>query len=240
MCQIFFMLILFADDTNLFCTGTDLKDMIRQINEEMVKIYAWVNANKLSLNIDKTNFMLFMPKSFSHWTDHIVINQTRIQEVNKLKWSAHITYITKKISKGIGIILKARKVFNMETLLSLYHTFICPYLSYCIHVWGKAYNTHLNDLIVLQNKAMRIISCVPPRTNIDQFYIENNILIVKHIYSYNIGLFMYKYVNNMTPDVFDNFFSNISDIHQHNTRNATQKLFHITFRGTTRGQKTFT
>ena len=44
----------------------------------------------------------------------------------------------------------------------------------------------------------------------------------------------------MTPDVFDNFFSNISDIHQHNKRNATQKLFNITFRGTTRGQKTFT
>ena len=191
--------------------------MIRQINEEMVKIYAWVNAIKLSLNIDKTNFMLFMPKSFSHYTDHIVINQTRIQVVketkflgviidNKLKWSAHITYISKKIFKGIGIILKARKVFNMETLLSMYHTFVYPYLSYCIHVWGKAYNTHLNDLIVLQNKAMRKISGVPPRKNIDQFYIENNILIVKHIYSYNIGLFMYEYVNNMTPDVFDNFF----------------------------------
>ena len=60
----FFMPILFADDTNLFCTGTDLKDMIRQINEEMAKIYAWVNANKLSLNIDKTNFMMFMPKGF--------------------------------------------------------------------------------------------------------------------------------------------------------------------------------
>ena len=148
----------------------------------------------------------------------------------------------KVVRCGVGIILKARKVFNMETLLSLYHTFVYPYLSYCIHVWGKAYtcNTHLNDLIVLQNKALRIISGVPPRTNIDQFYIENNILIVKHIYSYNIGLFMYRYVNNMIPDVFDNFFSNTSDIHQHNTRNATQKLFYITFRGTTRGQKTFT
>ena len=128
----------------------------------------------------------------------------------------------------------------METLLSLYHTFVYPFLSYCIHVWAKSNDTHLNALIVLQNKAMRIISGVPLRTNIDKFYIENNILIVKHTYRYNTGLFMYRYVNNMTPDVFDNFFSNISYIHQHNTRNATQKLFHITFRGTTRGQKTFT
>ena len=236
----FFMPILFADDTNLFCTGTDLKDMIRQINEEMAKIYAWVNANKLSLNIDKTNFMMFMPKGFSYCADYIVINQTRIQEVketkflgviidNKLKWSAHISYISKKISKGIGIILKSRKVFSNETLLSLYHTFVYPYLSYCIHVWGKAYKTHLNDLVVLQNKAMRIINGVPPRTNMDNFYIENNILTVKLIYNYSIGLFMYKYINKMTPDVFDNFFSSISDIHQYETRNATMELLYITF-----------
>ena len=106
-------------------------------------------------------------------------------------------------------------------------------------MWGKAYKTHLNDLVVLQNKAMRIINGVPPRTNMDNFYIENNILTVKHIYNYNIGLFMYKYVNKMTPDVFDNFFSSISDIHQYETRNATMKLLYKTFHGTTRGQKTF-
>ena len=63
----------------------------------------------------------------------------------------------------------------METLLSVHHTFVYPYLSYCIHVWGKAYNTHLNDLIVLQSKAMRIISGIPPRTNIEKFYKNEDI-----------------------------------------------------------------
>ena len=110
-------------------------------------------------------------------------------------------YISKKIAKGIGILLKSRKVFDNDTLLSLYHTYVYPYLHYCIHVWGKAYNTHLNDLVVLQNKAMRIISGVPPRTNMDRFYVEMSILTVKRIYNYIIGLFMYKYVNKMTPDV---------------------------------------
>ena len=97
----FFMPILFADDTNLFCIGTDLKEIIRLVNEEISKIYDWVNANKFSLNIDKTNFMLFTPKNFSRCIDAIVINQIKIQEVketkflgviidNKLKWSAHI------------------------------------------------------------------------------------------------------------------------------------------------------
>ena len=178
----FFMPIPFADDTNLFCTGTDLKEIIWLVNEEISKIYAWVDANKLSFNVDKTNIMLFTPIFFSHCIDDIVINQITIQEVketkflgviidNKLKWSAHIMYISKKIVKGIGILLKSRKVFDNDTVVSLYHTFVYPYLHYCIHVWGKAYNTHLNDLVVLQNKAMRIISGVPPRTNMDRFYV---------------------------------------------------------------------
>ena len=49
---------------------------------------------------------------------------------------------------------------------------------------------------------------------------------------------MFKYVNNMSPDVFDSFFRNVSDMHQHNTRNTTQNLLYVTFPGT-RGQQTF-
>ena len=126
-----FMPILFADDTNLFCTGKNLKDVVRQINVEIGKVCCWVKANKLSLNIDKTNFMLFTPKHFSHDMDGLLINGNQITEVNetkflgviidnKLTWCPHIMYISKKIAKGIGIILKARKVFNNETLFSLY------------------------------------------------------------------------------------------------------------------------
>ena len=228
LCQYFLLMI-----PIFFCTGTGLKDMIRQINEEMAKIYAWVNANKLSLSIDKTNFMMFMPKGFSYCADYIVINQTRIQEVketkflgviidNKLKWSAHISYISKKISESIGIILKPEKFSAMRPcyhcithlyILIWVIAFMCGawhiklilmILLYC-RTKGMAYKTHLTDLVVLQNKAMRIINGVPPRTNMDNFYIENNILTVKHIYNYSIGLFMYKYINKMTPDVFDNF-----------------------------------
>ena len=44
----------FADDTNLVCTWTKLKNMIQQFNEDLAKIYAWVNAKRSYLNIDKT------------------------------------------------------------------------------------------------------------------------------------------------------------------------------------------
>ena len=61
--------------------------------------------------------------------------------------------------------VKARKVFEQNTLLSLYNSLILPYINYCIHVWGKAYNAHLSHLIKIQNKAVRLIAGVTPRTN---------------------------------------------------------------------------
>ena len=245
-----FMPILFADDTNLFCTGKDLKDLSHKINEEIAKIYAWVNAYKLSLNIDKTNVMLFTPRNSSRCIDDIVINGICIAEVtetkflgviidNKLKWYTHILYIRKKNAKGIGILLKARKCFNNETLLSLYHTFVYPYLSYCIHVWGRAYDTHLNDLIVLQNKIIRIINGVPPRTNVERLHVTMGILSSKRIYNYAIGLFIYKYVNNMLPELFVDSFSNVTDLHHYNTRHANRNSIYVAFHSSTRGQQSF-
>ena len=89
---------------------------------------------------------------------------------NKLSWKPHIRYICTKVAKGIGVILKARKVFDHETLSTLYYTFVYPYWNYCIHVWGRAYDIHLNDLRILKNKVVRIINGVPPRTNTDYLY----------------------------------------------------------------------
>ena len=80
-----FMPILFADDTNLFCNGKNLSDIVSEINMEIDKIYSWVKANKLSLNIEKTNFMLFTTKRFSRAMDDLLIYGNRISEENETR-----------------------------------------------------------------------------------------------------------------------------------------------------------
>ena len=94
------------------------------------------------------------------------------------------------MSKCIAIMIEARKVFNEATLLSFYNSFILPYASYCIHVWGKAYDSHLKHVLVLQNKAARVIAEVHSRTNVDKFYLKLDILPVRKIFVYIIGIFM--------------------------------------------------
>ena len=54
-----------------------MNDIVSQINREIDKIYSWVKANKLSLNVEKTNFMSFTPKRFSRTMDDILIDGNR-------------------------------------------------------------------------------------------------------------------------------------------------------------------
>ena len=245
-----FMPILFADDTNLFCNGPNLNDLIEEINEELKLVYTWVKVNKLSLNIEKTNFMLFMPKNFPCSKVSVVVDNHPINEGhhtkflgviidNKLKWKEHIDYISKKIAKGIGVIVKARKVFDKVTLLSLYNSLILPYLSYCIHIWGNAYQTHLQKLHVLQNKIIKIIAGVPRRTSSDPLYDELNISKIKKLYIYAVGFCMYKYENDMLPELFKDMFVKVTDVHDNDTLIATTNQLYIPIYGTVRGQKSF-
>ena len=162
--------ILFADDSNLFFSGKNLTETINLVNAELIKVYQWLNLNKLSLNIEKTNFIIFSLSKNVHQDiyNNIVINGSHINRVyftkflgviidSKLTWKNHITKIRTKISKAIGIICKSRKLFNQEILVTLYYSFVYPYFIYCIENWGLAAEAHLSMMLKLQRKIVRII-----------------------------------------------------------------------------------
>ena len=115
----------------MFYTDSDLDKLVKKINEELKIVMIWLNANKLSLNIEKTHLMLFSPKGKHPIDVRIYINEQFIDKVShtkflgvilddQLNWVNHIKYIRNKVAKSIGIILKDRKVFNSATLLTLY------------------------------------------------------------------------------------------------------------------------
>ena len=86
---------------------------------------------------------------------------------NKFNWKDHISYICGKISKGIGMIIKARNCVNKDSLMALYYSFVYPYLMYCNHIWGSIYKTNLRQLVILHNKVVCVISYVKPRNSAD-------------------------------------------------------------------------
>ena len=76
----------------------------------------------------------------------------------KVSWIQHISYVKNKISKGMGIMYKARRYLETKSLVNLYHSYIYTYLIYCIESWGNAPQCHINPLLRLQKYIIRIIT----------------------------------------------------------------------------------
>ena len=143
---------------------------------------------------------------------------------SKLSWKEHIAYITGKIARGIGVISKARRYLNRDSLLSLYYSFIYPYLIYCNHVWGAAAKTHTRTLCTLQKRVVRIISGVKPRSHSDHLFKELNLLKFQDINTYLIGKLMFKVYNDDLV-IFETWFEKNNSFHDYNTRQKDQ--YHI-------------
>ena len=56
-----FMTKLFADDTALILSDSDINSLNEQVNSEFAKIEQWLISNNLSLNLSKTKFLLISP-----------------------------------------------------------------------------------------------------------------------------------------------------------------------------------
>ena len=76
---------------------------------------------------------------------------------SKSSWIQHISYVKNKISKGMGIMYKARRYLGSKSLVNLYHSYIYPYLIYCIESWGNAAHCHLDPLFKLQKKLLELL-----------------------------------------------------------------------------------
>ena len=206
-------LLLFADDSNLFYTGNDMVDITGKINDDLQHLTEWLASNKLSLNIKKTNYMIFLSGYIAPDDIKITIRNEMIGRVystkflgvlidSKLNWKCHVHYINNKLSKCIGIMIKARKHLPKSSLLTLYYTFTYPYLLYCIHVWGRSGKTVLKLLTKTQNRLVRIITSSGYRTNTESPYQNIKVLKVPEIYDYAIGVFMYKLYHEYMPSIF--------------------------------------
>ena len=68
------------------------------------------------------------------------------------------------MSKGLGILCKAKRVLELDTPVTLYYNCIYPYIYYCIGVWGSASKECMTSIYKLQKRAVRIIKSVPIRT----------------------------------------------------------------------------
>ena len=126
-------------------------------------IAQWIFANRLSLNLDKTNFILFS-NSISDLPGNIYFNNVKIKKVkstkflglfidDRMSWKIHTNYLCLFPSRNAGVIYKLKLMFPPYVLQMLYSTLMLPYLNYGILAWGSSLKLQLEQILVVQKKS---------------------------------------------------------------------------------------
>ena len=211
---------LFADDTFLSLTGTDLKTLQKKVNMELKKVSVWFSNNKLTLNVSKSKFMI-IKRSIKKTDRKLVLkfNGKKIEQCSsykylgihldeRLNWKVHVKYLCEKVSKMCGLFVKLRYCCNIELLKVLYYALVESHLQYCNMIWGSARENILEPLVDLQDKIVRIIKFAPYEIeHVESIYNDLKLLDLSQLSKLSKTKFMYKYKNHKLPSCFENFFS---------------------------------
>ena len=154
-----FSTCLFADDTTLIFESENKYDLFNKCDSGVNLFFQWCCANRLSINISKTNLMLFSNILSPIDIADVHMNCIKIDYVSsirflgviiddKLRFNYHIKEITRKISKNTGVLYKLKQYVPISTLLSVYRSIIECYINYCNLIFGNASDTHLSPLTI--------------------------------------------------------------------------------------------
>ena len=161
---------LFADDTNIYYESSDVVDIQKTVNKELRNVREWLEANRLALNIEKTNFVIFYSPRNKPDMNFVlkfgrkkIIQETCVKFLgllldSHLSWKPHITELAKNLSRTVGLFYKIRHYAPEDTLKLLYYGIFFPFLPYGIHVWGLTYPTYFETVFILQKRILKAIT----------------------------------------------------------------------------------
>ena len=228
-CSRILKFIQFADDTTLLFSSSDIKILNEILEREANKVILWFNANKLIINLTKTNCMMFSNKRNIPQLN-ITLNNTVLEVKsettflgvvidNKLSWKAHILHISGKISKSIAILRILRYSFPKNVLRMIYMSLIFSHINYCNLIWGSAKKTILEPLFKLQKKAVRLVNNSQYLDHSDPIFNSLKILTVHKVFKLNCLIFIYKCLKKDKFPDFKNRFIKNSYFYSYSMRN---------------------
>ena len=218
--------ILFADDTTLSMSDPIYSQLSLNINAEIDKIKSWTISNRMSLNVSKTNALIFSNKTLPlNYENSLKIGNSPINIIdsckflgvqidNRLSFKNHVKYVTDKISRNSGIFYEIHDKLPLKARLNYYYGFIYPYLTYNVIVWGNAPEIYIKDLFIQQKRFIRTLADVSFFEHTTPLFHRFELLKFSDIYKYYAALYMYSNRNNVE------FITN----HSLNTRNRNMPI----------------
>jgi hypothetical protein len=222
--------ILFADDTTIFQSSDNIKELYSNMNKDLAKLGDWFRANKLSLNVSKSNYILFTNIHIPDIHTFVLkMGKDKIEKKKsvkslgiiideKLTWNEHIKVCKTKISNSVYAINRVKHLIPRKYIRTLYFTMVYPYLTYGIPLWGSTYDTHKKKLVLMQKRMIRIIEGAKYNEHTNPLFCKTGILKMDDIYKVETLKLVFKYLNNELPTPLRNLFTPNTAIYERQTR----------------------
>ena len=222
---------LFADDTTVTLSGEDLPSLTSQVNNELNLLNDWAIQNRLTINTDKTEYILFSNRLANIDDIQLKIGQDKLTLTtnykflgidldNKLKFNNHIKSVVSKVAKSNGILYRIRKFLSIEARIHFYYAFVYPYLSYNVSIWGNSNEITLKPLIIAQKRVIRCLADAEYNAHTSPLFKKYQLLKFEDIVEYVLCIYMYKSIkaHKLSPA------RRANTRNQNDTRSSFQRL----------------
>lgn len=208
---------IFADDTTLFVEDNNEQELLEKASITLAKAQVWFLSNRLLLNQDKTQEIIFSLKNISMLDNPPYVKLLGLHLDPHMKWQDHVDVISTKISSRIFLLAKLQNQVSPPILKNAYYGLVHSILSYGILLWG--HTTAANDLFILQKRAVRILGSAKYLDHARPHFIKLGILTVPSMFILQCLLYLKK---NSTQ------YENFENVHNYNTRNKKNlvPIFH--------------
>ena len=220
---------LFADDTSISSSSSDIHELKNTIEADLAAIYDWSTKWKVSFNPSKTKLLFIgnCPNDFE-----IRFSDTHISSVSNhkhlgltfssnAKWSDHIDNICKSALGKLNFLKKFKYILTRSTLNRIYCSFIRPVLEYGCEVWDGCLKGDVEKLENVQLNAARIVTGLPIFTSKELLYFETGWEKLKDRRDRRKLTLFHKIYNGNAPGYLNEIVGTYKATSQYNLRNNT-------------------
>jgi len=191
---------LFVDDTSVIISNRNFIEFSTTANLVLARMIEWFSANKLVLNLEKTNIIKYVTNNLPYCALTIGHKDKYMEEVvnlkligiqidNHLNWKNHIDQIVPKLSAACYMVRQMYYICNNDTFKLMYFAYFYSVASYGIILGGNSSN--IKKILTLQKRIIRIMVGAHPRTSCRKLFKKLEILTVPSQYIYSLMNFFY-------------------------------------------------
>ena len=185
----------------------------------MNQLTSWFNANKLTLNAEKSSFTIFKSRGnrSQNLPDHIEFENKQIKRTTHIKflgitieenltWNLHINEICNKLKRLFHIFYNIRDFLTKENVRTIYYTLIYSRIKYGITLFGHAGTSKLKKIQTLQNQLLKVLLRKDYRFSTNELHNSMDLLKIDDIADQEILFFVHNYFLKKFSPVFDDYY----------------------------------